>query len=67
MLGSALGSHWAIASMWSLVMLAAVFVAQQVLGEHLQAVGKLFRAWHRVQPVDLVTVTADLEGVLSSE
>ena len=46
---------------------AAVFVAQQVLGEDFQAVGKLLGSRYRVQPVDLVTVPADLQGVVGSE
>jgi hypothetical protein len=41
----------------------AVLGAQQVLGEHLEAVGQFLGAGHRVEAEDLVTVGPDLEGV----
>ena len=45
----------------------AVFGAQQVLGEHLEAVGELLGAGHRIEAVDLVAVVADLQGVARLE
>ena len=41
----------------------AVLGAQQILGEHLEAVGKFLGTGHRVQAVDLVTLVPDLQGV----
>ena len=41
----------------------AVLGAQQILGEHLEAVGKFLGTGHRVQAVDLVALVPDLEGV----
>ena len=46
---------------------AAVLVAQQVFGEHFEAVGEFLRAGHGVQAIDLVTVVADRQGVARSE
>ena len=46
---------------------AAVLVAQQVLGEDLEAVGEFLRIGDGVETVDLVTLIADLEGVAGSE
>ncbi len=40
----------------------AVLGAQQVLGEHLEAVGEFLGALHRVQAVDLIALVPDLEG-----
>ena len=45
----------------------AVLGAQQVLGEHLEAVREFLGAGHRIQTVDLVAVVPDLEGVPRSE
>ena len=45
----------------------AVLGAQQVLGEHLEAVGELLGTRHRVQAVDLVALVPDLEGVAGSK
>ena len=41
----------------------AVLGAQQILGEHLEAVGKFLGTAHRVEAVDLVAVVPDLERV----
>ena len=46
---------------------AAVLGAQQVLGEHLEAVGEFLGTGDGVEAVDLVTLVADLEGVAGSE
>ncbi len=43
--------------------IGAVLGPQQILGEHLQAVGKFLGARHRVQAIDLVAVVSDFEGV----
>ena len=40
----------------------AVLGAQQVLGEHLEAVGEFLGSGHRVQAVDLVAVVPDLRA-----
>ena len=45
----------------------AVFGAQQVLREHLEAVGKFLRPGNGVEAVDLVTVVPHLERVACSE
>ncbi len=45
----------------------AVFGAQQILGEHLEAVRQFLGAGHRVEAVDLVAVVPDLEGVSGSK
>ena len=46
---------------------AAVLVAQQVLGEDFEAVGEFLGVGDGVEAIDLVTVVADLEGVACSE
>jgi len=40
-----------------------IILAQQVLGQHLEAVGQLFAAGYRVEAVDLVTVLPDGQRV----
>ena len=45
----------------------AVLGAQQVLGEHLEAVGKFLGTGHRVEAVDLVTLVPDLQRVAGSK
>ena len=45
----------------------AVLRAQQILGENLEAVGKLVGAGHRVEAVDLVALVPDLERVTGSK
>jgi hypothetical protein len=44
-----------------------VLGAQQILGEHLEAVGKFLGTRHRVQPVDLVALVSDLQRVAGSK
>ena len=46
---------------------AAVLVAQQVLGEDFEAVGELLGIGDGVETVDLVTLIADLEAAACSE
>lgn len=46
---------------------AAVLVAQQVLGEHFEAVGEFRGIGDGVETIDLVTLFADLQGVVGSE
>ena len=41
----------------------AVLGAQQILGEHLEAVGKFLGTGHRVKAIDLVAVVPDLQRV----
>ena len=41
----------------------AVLGAQQILGEHLEAVGKFLGSGYRVQAVDLIALVADLQRV----
>ena len=45
----------------------AVLGAEQVLGEHLEAVGELLGAGYRVQAVDLIAFVPDLEVVAGSK
>ena len=45
----------------------AVLGAQQILGEHLEAVGKFLGTGYRVQAVDLVAVVPDLQRVAGPE
>ena len=45
----------------------AVLSPQQVLGEHLEAVGEFLRTGHRIQAVYLVALVPDLEGVAGSK
>jgi hypothetical protein len=52
--------------MWSAVMLA-VLGAQQVLQEHLEAVGQRGAAVDRVEPIDRVGSVTDLQLILGSE
>ena len=47
--------------------IAAVLVAQQVLGEDFEAVGEFLGIGDGVEAIDLVTLVADLEGVACSE
>ncbi len=67
MLGWAAGSQLAIAPDVVAGDVGAVLGAQQVLGEHLEAVGELLGAGHRVEAVDLVAVVPDLQGVACPE
>ena len=45
----------------------AVLGAQQVLGQHLEAVGEFLGARHGVEAIDLVTVFIDRQGVAGSK
>jgi len=64
MLGSAKGSQFADGLDVLLGDVDAVLGAQQVLGQHLEAVGEFLGAGHRIESVDLVAVIADLQGVV---
>jgi hypothetical protein len=46
---------------------AAVLIAQQVLGEDFEAVGEFLGVRDGVETINLVTVIADLESVACSE
>ena len=47
--------------------IGAVLGTQQVLGEHLQAVGQFLSSGYRIEAIDLVTVVPDGQGVAGSE
>ena len=47
--------------------IGAVLGPQQVLGEHLEAVGEFLGTWYRVQAVDLVALVPDGQRVAGSK
>src|SRR4029079_17482232 len=45
----------------------AVLGAQEILGQHLEAVGKFLGAGHRIEAIDLIALIPDPQGVAGSK